>query len=318
MANAIPSRLGQIEAAGDPKAMFLKVFSGEVLTIFEAANITMGRTMVRSISSGKSASFPVLGRAEAYYHTPGNEILGGVIKGNEKVITIDDLMVAPTFIANIDEAMNHYDVRSHYTSEIGRVLAQTWDKHVLQAGILAARTTVGNIDGESPAGTVISEAVSGDFNDPDKLAASLFVAAQRLDEKNVPEEDRVAYVDPARYYTLLQSDMAVNRDFGGEGSRAKGKIWEVAGIEIVKTNQLPNTNVTSSSLAAGTGNKYLGDFSSTAGLVMHKSAVGTVKLLDLASEMEYQTSRQGTLMVSKFAVGHGVLRPEAAVELATI
>jgi hypothetical protein len=51
------------------------------------------------------------------------------------------------------------------------------------------------------------------------------------------------------------------------------------------------------------------------GLVMHQSAVGTVKLMDLGMESEYQVSRQGTLMVAKYAVGHGVLRPEAAIEI---
>lgn len=46
-------------------------------------------------------------------------------------------------------------------------------------------------------------------------------------------------------------------------------------------------------------------------------AVGTVKLLDLAQEMAYDIRRQGTLIVSKYAVGHGILRPECAVELKT-
>ena len=43
--------------------------------------------------------------------------------------------------------------------------------------------------------------------------------------------------------------------------------------------------------------------------------MGTVKLLDLAAEMEYDMRRQGTLIVSKYALGHGILRPEASVEL---
>ena len=62
MANAVPSRIGQINAAGDALAIFLKVFSGEVLTAFEEANIMFNGSadsapmhMVRSISSGKSA-----------------------------------------------------------------------------------------------------------------------------------------------------------------------------------------------------------------------------------------------------------------------
>jgi hypothetical protein len=34
-------------------------------------------------------------------------------------------------------------------------------------------------------------------------------------------------------------------------------------------------------------------------------------------EMEYQISRQGTLIVGKYAMGHGILRPESAVEVIT-
>ena len=62
---------------------------------------------------------------------------------------------------------------------------------------------------------------------------------------------------------------------------------------------------------------YQGNFSTTVGLVLHKSAVGTVKLMDLATEAAYDIRRQGTLVVAKYAMGHGVIRPEAAVELKT-
>jgi hypothetical protein len=317
MADTNPSRLGQALAAGDSDALFLKLFSGEVLTIFEAENVTMGRTQVRQISNGKSAQFPVMGRASAYYHTPGNEILGGSIKHNEKVIVIDDLLIAPTFIADIDEAKNHYDVRSHYSTETGRVLAQTWDKHVLQVGVLAARTTVANIPGEGDGGTVITESVASDWDDPEKLAAALTTAAQRLDEKNVPEMDRVAYIRPAQYWNLINNDKLISKDYSANGGdRAAGFIPRVAGMEIVKTNNLPSTDVVASTVAAGSRDSYVGDFSNTAGLVMHKSAVGTVKLLDLSTRMDYDPRRLGNQIVSKFAVGHGILRPEGAVELA--
>jgi hypothetical protein len=314
MTNQTPSRIGQALATGADDALFLKVFAGEVMTVFEATNVTKGRTMNRTIQNGKSSQFPVMGRASASYHVPGNEILGGSIKHNEKLITIDDLLIAPVFLAEIDEAKNHYDVRSHYSTEVGRVLAQVWDKQVLQVGVLAARTVVGNIPGESPAGTVITEAVAGDYNDPDKLAAAFYLAAQTFDEKNVPEEDRVCYLTPKSYYKLIQSNNVVSRDFGGQGDRTKGTIFEIAGIDIVKTNNLPVTNITTG-VQAGTGSKYVGDFTKTAGLFMHKSAVGTVQLMDLSTRSDYDPRRLGTQILSKLAVGHGVLRPEAAIEL---
>lgn len=319
MADTTVSRLGQVEGAGLTDALFQKVFSGEVMSIFEAENKTKNRVMSRTIQNGKSASFPIMGRATASYHTPGNEILGGTVKHNEKVITIDDLLIAPVFIAEIDEAKNHYDVRSHYSTEVGRVLAQTWDRHALQVGVLAARTLVGNIAGESPAGSVVTEAVASDFDDPEKLAAAFYAAAQVMDEKNIPEQDRVAYLPPALYYTLVQSNKVINRDFvAGNGDFAKGKVFEVAGIEIVKTNNLPTTAVTASSVSGGSRDSYVGDFTKTAGLIMHKSAIGTVQLMNLTTRMDYDPRRLGTQIVSKYAVGHGVLRPEAAVELARL
>jgi hypothetical protein len=51
--------------------------------------------------------------------------------------------------------------------------------------------------------------------------------------------------------------------------------------------------------------------------VLHRSAVGTVKLIDLGMEMAYDIRRQGTLIVGKYAVGDGILRPESAVEIKT-
>jgi hypothetical protein len=50
-------------------------------------------------------------------------------------------------------------------------------------------------------------------------------------------------------------------------------------------------------------------------LVMTVDAVATVKLMDLSVESEYQINRQGTLIVSKYAMGHNVLRPAAAVSI---
>lgn len=315
MADQTPSRLGQILAAGDTDAIFLKVFSGEVLTAFENETVTAGHTFERAITSGKSAQFPVMGRGTAYYHTPGNEILGGTVKHNEKIIVIDDLLISPVFIAEIDEAKNHYDVRSHYSMETGRVLAETFDRHNLQVGVLAARTAVGNIPGETPGGTVITEAVANDFNDPDKLAAAIYLGAQRLREKNVPLSDAAVFLPWQQYYALVQSGKAINRDFGGNGSYAEGAVWRVAGLPIIGTNQLPNTNVTTGTVAAGTGDRYLGDFTKVRGLIMHKSAVGVLKLMNLSTRMDYDPRRLGHQIVSKMAVGHGVLRPEAAIEL---
>ena len=73
-------RLGQTNLTGDVRDLFLKLYAGEVLTAFEAKNIMMPLMRTRTITKGKSASFPFLGRTSAEYHTPGNEITGGKIR----------------------------------------------------------------------------------------------------------------------------------------------------------------------------------------------------------------------------------------------
>ena len=67
----------------------------------------------------------------------------------------------------------------------------------------------------------------------------------------------------------------------------------------------------------GTNNTYNVDAQNVAAVVFHKSAIGTVKLMDLAMESEYDIRRQGTLMVGKMALGHGILRPESAALIKT-
>ena len=313
MSNVNVSRLGANNGGTDKKELFLKVFAGEVLTAFEENVVTKGRTMERQIANGKSASFPVMGRAAAAYHTPGNEIDATPIAHAEKVITIDELLVSAVSIASIDEAMNHYDVRSHYSSEVGRVLADQWDRHVLQQGVLAARTTTPVLSG-FPGGGSLQESTAGDFDDPNKLLAALFDARTMFGEKNVPMADLTFYTTFDRYHKLMQSNV-IHRDFGGTGSLASATVGPIAGLTVIPTNRLPSATVSNGSVAAGTGNKYAGDFSNVKGLILHKSAVGTVKLLDIAVESEWLIRNQAWFTVSKYAVGHGVLREEGAIEL---
>lgn len=318
MANANVTRIGQINGSGDVDALFLKVYAGEILTSFDEVNVVLPHTQTRTISSGKSAQFPATGKVGGEYHVPGTEITGLNLNSSEIVITIDDMLISHGFIANIDEAKQHYDYRSIYSTEMGRFLARTMDKHLLQVGVLAARAT--NVVSGLPGGSVILKGDVGgtaDFNQSgDDLAAAIFIAAQKLDEKDVPEEDRVAFVRPAQYYKLVRAVNNLNKDWGGMGSYADGKIVKIAGIEIKKTNHLPNTDLSAATgVEAGTGNKYRGNFTGVSALVMHKSAIGTVKLLDIGMESAYDIRRQGHLMVAKYAVGHGILRPQAAVEI---
>jgi len=323
MSNANPSNLGRVNTSvGAEDALFLKVFAGEVLTSFERASVTAGAEMVRSIASGKSATFPVMGRVAAAYHTAGAEILGSDINHNEKVITINDLLLSSVFLSNIEEAKNHWDVRSAYSTEIGRALAFQKDKHILQTIGQAAQASANVSDSGYGAGTVLTNtniASATASTAANAMIDSLFDAAKALDANYVPKEGRKAFIKLEEYYKLANGTNVVNVDFSGQGSIADGKVMKVAGIELIPTAHFGDiaANITAApaagSATAGGSNPQTVNLANYVCLVSHPSAVGTVKLMDLGVESEYDIRRQGTLMVAKYAMGHGVLRPEAAV-----
>jgi hypothetical protein len=355
--NSTASRLGQVNLANDVDALFLKVFSGEIITTFEKYNVMMPLHRVRTIQSGKSAQFPVTGVAGAKYHTPGESLLsapnatavsGGVtgaatgtsakylsqFKHNEKVIFIDDVLVSSVFVADIDEMKNHYDVRSVYSTEIGRALAYTADKNLIRTVIAGARKTTDRFGGSTASDGYLGARVRVGLDATTtggELLDAFFVAAQKMDEANVPSDDRFAILPPSEYYKMVNSDSdAINRDYGndGNGSVAGGEILRCAGIRIFKSNHVPTANesVTADALhgspgvkndVTGTANDgYSGlNYSTTKGIIFHREALGTVKLMDLSLESEYIMERLGTLMLAKYAMGHNILREECCYEL---
>lgn len=313
MANATVQRFGQVNGAGATDAMFLKVFGGEVLGAFEIANKSLDKHTIRTISSGKTAQFPATWKVTAAYHTPGAEIVGQASNVAERTINIDSMLVSSVFLAEIDELMTHFEVRGEYASQMGITLGNTWDNNVLRVGVLAARASATVTGGSG--GTALTSSTTLYRTSAVDLASGLFTAAQTLDEKNIPESDpRYAFVRPAQYYLLAQSTALINKDWGGMGAYSDGKIVSIAGIELVKTNQLPITDLSGAETGANT---YNADFSKTACLVMTPKAVGTVKLRDLVTEATWDPRRLGYLLTARYAIGTGILRPECAVEMKT-
>jgi hypothetical protein len=296
------------------RALQLKVYAGEVVTAFEKHTIMLDKHNVRTIKNGKSAQFPVIGRMpDAEYHTPGAEILGQDILHGERDISIDRLLISHIFIDNLDEVMTHFDVRSQYTDMQGRKLAETFDNHVMREVSLgaAASATVSTLDG----GKTTTDDDFDSATAANKWTAwedAIFETAENFDDKFVPKE-RFLVLKPVYYNFLVryvQSNgfSAINRDYNGEGSYADGKIMRIAGIDLIGTPMLPVADYSGETFHAVNNAKLRG-------IAFGVDSVATVKLLDLAIESEYDIRRQGTLMVAKYAMGHGYLRPESCARM---
>ena len=93
-------RSGLQQGGSDNTALFLKVFSGEVLQQFREVNVMRPLITTRSIPYGKVASFPVLGKAKAFVHSPGVNILGDGVTAPSSTAPSTASAITQTFSHN--------------------------------------------------------------------------------------------------------------------------------------------------------------------------------------------------------------------------
>jgi hypothetical protein len=244
------TRPGQLNSANDARALYLKLFSGEMFKGFQNNAIARDLVMKRTLKNGKSLQFIYTGHTTAEFHTPGKPILGnsdGAPPVAEKTITCDDLLISSAFVYELDETLAHYELRGEISKKIGYALAQKYDRLIFRSIAKGARiaSPITKSNFVEPGGTQIQVGAGSDADDAlnaQKLVTAFYDAAAALDEKGVSTDGRVGILNPRQYYALIQEvgeNGLVNRDEQGT-SRQKGNgVVEIAGIKIYKSMNAP-------------------------------------------------------------------------------
>ena len=244
------TRPGQSNSTGDARALYLKLFSGEMFKGFQHNAIARDLVMRRTLTNGKSLQFIYTGHTKAEYHTPGNSILGDTNNAPpvaEKTITVDDLLISSAFLYDLDEVLSHYDMRSEISRKIGYALAQKYDRLIFRAITRGARAAspITKTNYVEPGGTQIRVGTTTNASDAyssSALVSAFYDAAAALDEKGVSSDGRVGVLNPRQYYELIQavgSNGLVNRDSQGTALQSGNGIIEIAGIKIYKSMNIP-------------------------------------------------------------------------------
>jgi len=244
------TRPGQSNAAGDARALYLKLFSGEMFKGFENNAIARDLVMKRTLKNGKSLQFIYTGRTTAEYHTPGNAILGngdGAPPVAEKTITVDDLLISSAFVYELDETLAHYELRGEISKKIGYALAEKYDRLIFRAVTRGARAAspITKSNFVEPGGTQVR--VGASTNESDAYSATALVdsfydAAAAMDEKGISQDGRCGVLNPRQYYALIQQvgeNGLINRDEQGSARQSGNGIIEIAGIKIFKSMNIP-------------------------------------------------------------------------------
>ena len=247
------TRPGALNGGTDPRALYLKLFSGEMFKGFQHNAIARDLVMKRTLKNGKSLQFIYTGHTKAEFHTPGNSIMGnsdGAPPVAEKTITCDDLLISSAFVYELDETLAHYELRGEISKKIGYALAQKYDRLIFRQIAKGARqaspiTKSGFVE---PGGTQIRVGTGNatEAYAADKLVDAFYDAAAALDEKGVSSDGRVAVLNPRQYYSLINTVSSgvitsglINRDAQGTALQSGQGVVEIAGIKIFKSMNIP-------------------------------------------------------------------------------
>ena len=345
------SRPGQSNAAGDARALYLKLFSGEMFKGFEYNAIARDLVTKRTLTNGKSMQFIYTGRTTAEYHTPGNAILGnsdGAPPVAEKTVTVDDLLISSAFVYDLDETLAHYDLRSEISRKIGYALAEKYDRLIFRAIARGARkahpiSATGKVE---PGGTQIQVGTGtgalSDALDSAKIVAAFFEAAAVLDEKGVSQDGRVAVLSPRQYYELIEnvsSNALINRDEQGTALQSGQGVLSIAGIKIYKSMNIPFQGKYGTSSTIDNAGSFVGEavedgrssvtginnnygnstsFAKSCGLIFQREAAGVVETIGPQVQVtsgDVSVIYQGDVILGRLAMGADYLNPAACVEL---
>ena len=273
---------GAITNAGtvdERRALYLKLFSGEMFKGFQHNTIARDLVTRRTLKNGRSLQFIYTGRTKSEFHIPGRSILGNDEKTPpvaEKTIECDDLLISSAFVYELDETLAHYDLRGEISRKIGYALAENYDRRIFRAITKAARqpSPVSMSNFVEPGGSVVkvgtdSSTTEADAYDAGKLVDAFYDAAAIFDEKGVSSEGRVAVLNPRQYYALINTVSSgvitsglINRDAQGTALQTGQGIIEIAGIKIYKSMNIPffGNYGTKASMNPRSSNDNEGDF----------------------------------------------------------
>jgi hypothetical protein len=332
MANVNLTRPGQANQAGDSRALLLKLFTGEVYESFRNNLIAKNLVQSRTLRNGREAQFIHTGKMTAGFHTPGSPILGNGTGTNgapaqaETTITVDQLLISSAFLYELDEVLAHYDLRGPISRQIGQALAEHYDRRIFRV-LDRAATAAAPVTGE-PGGFTVKLGANNEYN-AQAIVDGFFEAAAVLDERSAPREGRVAVLSPRQYYSLISSvdTNILNREIGNtQGNLNSGEgLYEIAGIKIYKSNNLPflgkygtstgptieNTDATNEKNSYGATT----DFTNSCGLIFHRDAAAVVETIGPSVETtsgDVSVMYQGDLVVGKVAMGAGAVRVSVA------
>jgi hypothetical protein len=131
---------------------------------------------------------------------------------------------------------------------------------------------------------------------------------QKMDDNDVPMENRVLVIPPATRNAIMGIDRYVSSDFVSGQSVNSGLIGNLYGVDIYVSSNCATIEAA--------GDNTAGTVDTRAALLFHKDAIVMAEQMAVRSQTQYKQEYLSTLYTADTLYGVQVYRPEAGFVLA--
>jgi hypothetical protein len=208
-------------------------------------------------------------------------------------------------IEDIVEVQAQASLRKFYTDDAGYALAKQVDTDLIQLG----RTSNGGTAGADYNTAYLGGDGTTAYVDGTNVGTALTDAAirrtiQRLDDQDVPMDNRFLIVPPSARNSLMGvarfTEQAFVGEIGGGNTIRNGQIGDIYGVKVFVTTNADTATTNTSRIA----------------LMAHKDAFVLAEQMGVRTQTQYKQEYLGTLFTSDMLYGVAELRDGSAIALA--
>ena len=300
-----------------------EIWSDEVIAAYQK-NLKLAPLVKRIQMSGKKGDVihipkPTRGSASAKAEATAVTIQANL--ESELQIAVDRHFEYSRLIEDIVEVQALNSLRQFYTEDAGYQLALKVDTDLHSAGTgfgnggsIVYSGSVAPTDYQHTGCFFNDNGTTTQYTDDTIVAGDDFTDAffrdmiQKMDDNDVPMEDRCLIIPPATRNAIMGIDRYVSSDFVSGQSVNSGLIGNLYGVDIYVSSNC-------ATIEAAADNT-VGTVDTRAALLFHKDAIVMAEQMAVRSQTQYKQEYLSTLYTADTLYGVQVYRPEAGFVLA--
>jgi N4-gp56 family major capsid protein len=300
-----------------------EIWSDEIIAAYQK-NLKMAPLVKKLAMSGKKGDKihipkPTRGDANAKAADTAVTIIANT--ESELTIDIDRHFEYSRLIEDIVEVQALNSLRQFYTEDAGYALAVKVDNDLHSCGTgfgdggsVVFSGSVAPTDYQHTGCFFNDGGTTTQYTDDTMVAADVFTDAffrdmiQKLDDNNVPMEDRVLVIPPSVRNTIMGIDRYVSSDFVSGQAVQSGLIGNLYGVDIYVSANCATIEAAADNTASSIDTR--------AAMLFHKDAIVLAEQLSVRSQTQYKQEYLSTLYTADCLYGVQVYRPEAGFVLA--